>query len=426
MKTILTLVAIFVLSLTSFGQEEKINTIYPSDSPLTVGDVIPDFQLQMLNYKDSIAKISDFRGKLLILDFWSTFCTSCIAAFPKMAKLQEKYGDRIMILPVSGFYSAEYNRKFIGRLNSKELKMTLPTAVEADTLFEIFPFNGLPHEVWISPSGRVIGITGQTAVNEGVIDKVLADSLLTIPGRIFSRNDFSKPMLVNNNGAPDSCFSYRSIITKYIPSLTIMSTRIKTSSGVRIAEGNSTPVGLLLRNLGNAKMVPDTLLDLKRVMVRNRLYADKPFYRVLTDPWEDDKFKRENLFNIELSLPTGFSYEEAFRFCAQDIERFFRLKHSIKMEDVDVLLLKDLSKGNHKEKAATSQGNENLNALVERLNFYLPGLPVIINESAFAFTEKIDFAIERDMPISKVNARLNELGLVLVPGRRKLSFLVIE
>ena len=53
--------------------------------PLKIGDKVPDIEFKnIINYKSKTARLSDFKGKLVILDFWGTWCTSCIAAFPKM------------------------------------------------------------------------------------------------------------------------------------------------------------------------------------------------------------------------------------------------------------------------------------------------------------------------------------------------------
>src|SRR3546814_7287875 len=49
--------------------------------PLKVGDPMPDIFIPHLsNYSASSANFSDFRGKLVILDFWNLFCHPCIAA----------------------------------------------------------------------------------------------------------------------------------------------------------------------------------------------------------------------------------------------------------------------------------------------------------------------------------------------------------
>lgn len=56
--------------------------------PLTIGDKVPDIVLNhVINYKAGDIKLSDFKGKLVILDFWSSWCGACIALFPHMDSL---------------------------------------------------------------------------------------------------------------------------------------------------------------------------------------------------------------------------------------------------------------------------------------------------------------------------------------------------
>ena len=68
-----------------------VNAQQKSNAFLKVGDYLPDMQLQMENYHSPTAKLSDFKGKLLILDFWGTWCTPCVAALPELERLQNEW-----------------------------------------------------------------------------------------------------------------------------------------------------------------------------------------------------------------------------------------------------------------------------------------------------------------------------------------------
>ncbi len=96
-KTILySVLAAHCLFLSAKGQAD------PNPSSIGIGQHIPDIPLTYY-YQDKPVngKLSDFRGKLLIIDFWATWCSPCVAMLPKMEQLQSQFADKIQFLPVT-------------------------------------------------------------------------------------------------------------------------------------------------------------------------------------------------------------------------------------------------------------------------------------------------------------------------------------
>ncbi len=136
---------------------------------LQIGDTMPDISLgTVINNYTGKTRFSDFKGKLLILDFWSTTCSSCLHDFPYMKKMQEQFSGKIQILLVN---TAETRQQITESFNQRyknkiKLPDNLPSIVadslgsfENHVLFKLFPYRRLGQHIWIDKEGiiRLIG-----------------------------------------------------------------------------------------------------------------------------------------------------------------------------------------------------------------------------------------------------------------------------
>ena len=60
---------------------------------------VPDFELERL--VGSKLKLSDFKGKLIVLNFWASWCNPCVEEFPSMVTLAEKMKGDLVVVAVS-------------------------------------------------------------------------------------------------------------------------------------------------------------------------------------------------------------------------------------------------------------------------------------------------------------------------------------
>ncbi len=68
--------------------------------PLTVGKVAPDFELPDLTEQE--VRLSDYRGKVVFLNFWATWCKPCKEEMPSMEVLYREFkDDGLVVLAVS-------------------------------------------------------------------------------------------------------------------------------------------------------------------------------------------------------------------------------------------------------------------------------------------------------------------------------------
>ena len=197
-----------------------------SIKPLTIGDTLPANLVltNVYNYPDSTIRLSDLKGKLVILDFWATWCGSCIEQFPKMQQLQNKFRDQTRLFLINTFDgdSREKVQSFFEkRLEKTGFRMELPYSLGQSSLAQYFPHNEIPHYIWIDKNGIIKGITGHEDVNENNIATLLKkESSVIYTKKDDLRFNPAKPLLIDENGGDDAQnFIFRSVITNFKPDL---------------------------------------------------------------------------------------------------------------------------------------------------------------------------------------------------------------
>ncbi len=161
------LTVVFIqLSLQTIAQEKS--------KALHIGDKVPDLEFKgMYNYPTTMAKLSDFKGKAVILDFWTRTCKGCIAGFPKWQKIQHEFKDDLVVLLIN--QAPEETREVLDPLfkNSPIIKGTTLPMVLGDKTFsyggELFPRTAPGTQVWIDRNGIIQASTyGFQATKEDV------------------------------------------------------------------------------------------------------------------------------------------------------------------------------------------------------------------------------------------------------------------
>lgn len=236
MKYYILAVCLISFKFFSFSQENPTNIIEWQksigdnwfnkcvDSMIKVGDKVPDLLLgTILNYHEEKNSFADFKGKLVILDFWNTNCSDCIAGFPKMEKLQKEFGDQIQIFLVNVSESKQQiEASFRKRYKNKAAPVLpdLPSIVgPRQDIQRFFPTRGIPHHVWIDKEG-IVKISGPSVnTYKQKIEEFLANKKITSIGGSNTAPWFNKEIpyysLIGKTIEPKSYNSFFSPYNRY-------------------------------------------------------------------------------------------------------------------------------------------------------------------------------------------------------------------
>lgn len=111
-----------------------------------------DFYLRDLNGK--LVRLSDFQGKVVVLNFWATWCPPCRKEMPSMQQLYQAHKDKgLEVVAVSvDTTSSQEVRAFI-----EELGLTFPVLHDRDSLVSrLYSNPGVPSSYVIDPQGKVV------------------------------------------------------------------------------------------------------------------------------------------------------------------------------------------------------------------------------------------------------------------------------
>ena len=163
-------VKIGAIILVVLGAKMFLSTIdfSPLKEPVAQQDEVvaaPNFTL-----KDQFGQehtISEYKGKVIFLNFWATWCGPCQHEIPYIQKMYEKYKDEVVFLGVTNEYEGDV-LSFV-----EENNMTYPTLMdESGEVFRRYGIRSFPTTFMIDVDGNVYGAV-HGSVNEEMIEKMI-------------------------------------------------------------------------------------------------------------------------------------------------------------------------------------------------------------------------------------------------------------
>jgi thiol-disulfide isomerase/thioredoxin len=392
--------------------------------PLKVGDTIPNITLEnVINYKAKSVSLSEFKDKLLILDFWSTTCGSCIAMFPDELSLQKRYRDRLQIMLVDSKNTRDTKDRIDRFFKAYHPSYKELASVIEDTLLsQYFPHQAVGYYIWIR-NNVVLAMTDDRDLTLKNIDTFLAGKKAGVTPITEIPYDIEKPIFLDNNGGEAPGYLYRFILTSYKNGL--------HPSSKFIFDSNRLCKGLRFVNLPKGVLYATACPEFQNYD-RNRVIFSISHPEDFSSDSISESWKQRNCFTYEATFP-AVNQADALKTMRNDLEKVFQLHVDSVVRESFCFVITLEKKIKVKSVTTSVQPfdpqsetfvrNYPLSQLVGYLNSKSK-LP-FIDDSGYDGTIRMTLDYD-DLSTGEILERLNKAGLMVTEEKRNLKFLVVS
>ena len=369
------------------------------------GETVSDIKFELLNAPVKSISLNALKGKIVLIDFWATWCSPCVEAMPHLMELQAKYPNKLQVITITDEKAARIKQFLASRPSN------LWGAIDTGNIAaRAFPHQTIPHTVIISPEGKLMATTDPKLVTEAVIDSLLHQKEVHLAdqrGILLESSDIVKTYFfatdtVKNKFIMQAGLQGSSSFSKTYPLDSVF-------KGRRITCVNFTLSGLYMAAYPG--------FPHRRTINRSGEKKDSPVYCL--------DLIVENKKDL---LPT----------LRKELAKRFDLQAKIEQQTKDVYLLKITDKNKFAKVPINTSGKRTFMAkqgeidqqyitmtdLGDYLENYGTGKLPVIDETLNKEHFDIRFSFQPEKP-ETLTAVLNDIGLSLERDTRKIDFLVL-
>ena len=406
-----------------------------AQNPLKIGDALPkqfwETPLQMVNTPQKTTTLAADKDKLILLDFWATWCSACLINFPKMEKLQEQFGDKVKILAVTDQDRATIT-KFMTSKNGERFK-NIPSVVEDKLLSSMFPHSGIPFVIWLK-DGKVINNTDAEQVTAKTLQEIVSgdtSSLQTVIQRnrdtpLFLEKEFDQQKGVE-------MLSYSILTRGYIRGISAGWAHRKNRDGV--IQGRQF-TNLSLNDIYYALAAEIFQQKFKEVFNDKRVVIkSKDRHEIIPLSDSDGVPEADKMYSYEMIVPAK-DMDSLYSYMLQGLNRDTNFTATIEKRKIKCLRLvrtasqdRIATKGGSRVSAFYQNPSVLRNAPLQHMINMLNGdntitdLPVV---DETGYTGNVDITMPAVSNLAALRKELSRYGLDLLEGEQLLNMLVVR
>jgi peroxiredoxin len=301
MKKYISFILLF-LSFQDFAQTVKI------------GDSVPDFTFEkVVNHSKSTLNLREAKGKILITEFWGTWCGPCIPYLEHLSELQKKFKDDIVVVGISDDTEA--------RLNNFLLKRPVSLPLVSDPMnksYQFFKVPAVPRTFVANREGKIIAITHPSEITEEKLTSLIRGKNVELKASENEKQGKGKQDYFGTDLKTTFAFTMKPMIDT-MPIMILQTWRNHLFEGRRLSFINVTTDFFIQKIF--QKSNPETLI----------LVDKKQF-----------EFKPENRFCFDIIVPeedkTNF-----YQIAQEEIQRRLKYKIYTEKRETEVYILKRIS-----------------------------------------------------------------------------------
>lgn len=368
-----------------------------------LGDAAPEIKLaKLLQAPDgAAADWKSLKGKVVVVEFWATWCSPCMPAITHLNELAEKFKDQ----PVQFISITDEDEATITQfLKQKPIRGWVGLDTEGAASKAYQP-RVIPHTVIVGRDGRIAAITEPKNVTAEAISDLLAGKHIELPLKdsIIADLDWDKKAEAKTDEAATEAEPVLQVIIK--PSRA-------ASGGTSVRPGKITGDGMVF-------------LNFITVAYRTQLH------RIINHIPES-----KEVYKVSVVMPKGRE-EAIYPVFQQAVEAFFGIRTRRQMREVDAFALRAPAgkaarlRASQAPKAQARFGGGRIHAEKQRLTHLAQTLENFLGRPVVDETGLTD-EYDWDLPYNYadksllLNAMRDQLGLEVAPVKRTIEMLVVE